>query len=38
ELGPLNASIHKIDEHVRVEDLDALSRIYASILRHLLTA
>jgi succinyl-diaminopimelate desuccinylase len=37
ELGPLNASIHKIDEHVRVEDLDALSEIYAGILRRLLT-
>lgn len=38
ELGPLNASIHKIDEHVRVEDLDALSAIYTGILRRLLTA
>jgi len=37
ELGPLNASIHKIDEHVRVEDLDALSRIYTGILSHLLS-
>lgn len=36
ELGPVNASIHKIDEHVRVEDLDTLSRIYAGILRRLL--
>ncbi len=36
ELGPLNASIHKIDEHVRVEDLDALSRIYTGILKRLL--
>jgi succinyl-diaminopimelate desuccinylase len=36
ELGPVNASIHKIDEHVRVEDLDVLSRIYADILRRLL--
>jgi len=38
ELGPLNASIHKIDEHVRVDDLDRLSGIYGGIaallLRH----
>ncbi|WP_018231143.1 succinyl-diaminopimelate desuccinylase [Thioalkalivibrio thiocyanodenitrificans] len=38
ELGPVNASIHKIDEHVRVEDLDVLSRVYAEILRRLLGA
>jgi succinyl-diaminopimelate desuccinylase len=38
ELGPLNASIHQIDEHVRVEDLDTLSRIYATILARLLAA
>ena len=28
EFGPLNASIHKIDEHVRIADLEPLSRIY----------
>ncbi len=38
ELGPVNASIHKIDEHVRVEDLEVLSRVYAEILRRLLGA
>jgi succinyl-diaminopimelate desuccinylase len=37
ELGPVNASIHKIDEHVLVEDLEILSRIYAGILRRLLS-
>ena len=37
ELGPLNASIHKVDEHVRVQDLDVLSRIYERILEKLLT-
>jgi len=36
ELGPVNASIHKIDEYVRVADLDALSRIYVAILARLL--
>ena len=28
EFGPLNDSIHKIDEHVRIADLEPLSRIY----------
>jgi succinyl-diaminopimelate desuccinylase len=36
ELGPLNASIHKIDECVAVADLDLLSSIYERILHHLL--
>ena len=36
ELGPINASIHKLNEHVSVADLDALSRIYGDILRRLL--
>jgi succinyl-diaminopimelate desuccinylase len=28
EFGPLNDSIHKIDEHVRIADLDPLSMIF----------
>jgi len=36
ELGPLNATIHKIDECVAVADLDALSRTYERALRALL--
>lgn len=36
ELGPLNASIHKLDEHIALEDLDALSRIYQRIIAGLL--
>ena len=28
EFGPLNESIHKIDEHVRIADLEPLSVIY----------
>lgn len=36
ELGPCNASIHKIDEHVRLTDLDALALIYEGVLRRLL--
>ena len=36
ELGPLNATIHKIDECVAVADLYALSEIYCLTLRKLL--
>ncbi len=36
ELGPLNATIHQVDECVAVEDLDRLSRIYRLILERLL--
>jgi len=36
ELGPVNESIHKIDEHVDVEQLDTLSKIYEAILEELL--
>lgn len=38
ELGPLNATIHQIDEHVAIADLDTLSHIYETLLRTLLTA
>jgi succinyl-diaminopimelate desuccinylase len=37
ELGPLNATIHKVDECVGVDELDQLSAIYEHILRLLLT-
>lgn len=37
ELGPLNATIHKIDECVSANDLDTLSEIYYQILKNLLT-
>jgi succinyl-diaminopimelate desuccinylase len=36
EVGPCNASIHKIDEHVRLADLDELALIYQGIIRRLL--
>lgn len=36
ELGPINASIHKLDEHIAVADLDALSRIYQLALADIL--
>lgn len=36
ELGPVNASIHKIDEHVRVADVISLTGLYRRILELLL--
>jgi len=36
ELGPVNASIHKIDEHIALEALEQLPLIYLDILRRLL--
>lgn len=36
ELGPVNATIHKIDECVKAEDLDTLSAIYEKLLENLL--
>ena len=38
ELGPVNATIHKVDECVAVADLDPLARVYERVLRDLLTA
>ncbi len=37
EVGPVNKSIHKINEHVLVKDLDRLSDIYRTIMQTLLT-
>jgi succinyl-diaminopimelate desuccinylase len=36
ELGVVNASIHKVNECVRVGDIDALCRMYFNVLRNLL--
>lgn len=36
ELGPVNATIHKIDECVAADDLDKISRMYERILEELL--
>lgn len=36
ELGPVNATIHKVDECIAIADLEALPHIYAGILRELL--
>jgi len=37
ELGPLNASIHKIDEHVALDELEKLPMLYLRIAEKLLT-
>ena len=36
EFGPVNASIHKIDEHVDADSVDALARIYRGTMERLL--
>lgn len=36
ELGPVNATIHKVNEHVRSADLDTLSAIYEAVLNKLM--
>jgi succinyl-diaminopimelate desuccinylase len=37
ELGPVNASIHKVNENVKIADLAVLAIIYENILERLLT-
>lgn len=36
EIGPVNASIHKVDEHVAVADLEALPGLYLALIEKLL--
>ena len=36
ELGPVNATIHKVDENVSINDLDRLTDIYQGLLNRLL--
>lgn len=36
ELGPINASIHQINEHVRIDDIPRLTKIYHGVLTRLL--
>jgi succinyl-diaminopimelate desuccinylase len=36
EIGPVNASIHKVDEHVSVADLEALPGLYLALIERLL--
>ena len=37
ELGPINASIHQRNEHVLIDDIPKLTRIYEGIMERLLT-
>jgi len=37
ELGPVNASIHQVDENVNIADLDTLTNIYQTLLAKLFT-
>ena len=37
ELGPVNESIHKVNEHIKVDDLDLLTVIYEKTLENLLS-
>jgi len=37
ELGPVNASIHKVNEHVLLDDVPRLSRMYQGVMEKLLT-
>lgn len=36
EIGPVNASIHKVDEHVRIDDLERLPGLYRALIERLL--
>lgn len=36
ELGPCNATIHQINEHISIDDLNSLSKIYQNILTHII--
>lgn len=36
EFGPVNASIHQVDEHIALADLEPLARIYEMLFRQLL--
>ncbi len=38
ELGPVNASIHKVNEHVRLDDVPRLTTMYERIMERLLPA
>jgi len=37
EIGPVNESIHKLNEHIALEELEILPRIYLDVLRKLLS-
>ena len=35
ELGPVNATIHQVDENVNIKDLDILTSVYQAMLEKL---
>lgn len=37
ELGPINRSVHQVDEHVSIADLDLLTKLYERILEKIFT-
>ena len=37
ELGPVNESIHKIDENINIKELDKLTEVYNEVLKRLFT-
>lgn len=37
EVGPVNASIHKVDEHISIADLEALPDLYLALIERLLS-
>jgi succinyl-diaminopimelate desuccinylase len=38
EMGPVNASIHRVDEHVAVDELERLPALYSGIAARLLAS
>ena len=36
ELGPINATIHKVDEHTSISELETLTKIYTRLLENLM--
>ena len=38
EVGVVNATIHKVNENARVDDIDGLHRIYLAVLERLLSS
>ncbi|MDO4708795.1 MAG: succinyl-diaminopimelate desuccinylase [Pseudomonadota bacterium] len=38
EIGPVNASIHQVDEHIRLSELEALPKLYQRLIERLLLA
>lgn len=37
ELGPINESAHKVNEHINIDDLDKLTQVYARVLELVLS-